>query len=313
MASPSPLLNGETASATTALPAPGGLTSALLKSGGLCEKCVTGFAHGGKPAGTLGELAPGMQAYFAPAPPAALARDAPTLLMVPDVFGIRFVNTQLLADSYAALGLHVVVADVYAGRSMVGAITAIDRPGAGFFSKLGGVLYSLPAIISFFNGAGDKVVTPRARVAAEAARARAESLGNGRLAAAGYCWGGRFALGLGSGPAPLVDAWVACHSGFVDQAKLDAAARPGLVVVPERTHSGEIQAIEVEPIRARHAAAAAAAAAEGKPPPFQPLQLELYANVDHGFTTRCGPEGFAMRDKAVVDVADFVKKALAKA
>lgn len=66
-----------------------------------CTDCFSGKARDGKPQGKITKLY-GLDTYVAE--PAGHRPSKGTIIIIPDAFGMPFVNNQLLADNYACKG-----------------------------------------------------------------------------------------------------------------------------------------------------------------------------------------------------------------
>lgn len=66
-----------------------------------CPDCFTGHQHHGTPKGDMIDLH-GLQTYVIKPPQGRAAKGI--IVIIPDAFGIDFVNNKLLADTYAAKG-----------------------------------------------------------------------------------------------------------------------------------------------------------------------------------------------------------------
>ena len=81
-----------------------------------CKDCVSGTLHEGTPAGRE-ETVHGRPTYITEPPNGAAAKAI--VVIVPDAFGWRFVNTRVLADRYAErCQITVYVPDFMDGMSM---------------------------------------------------------------------------------------------------------------------------------------------------------------------------------------------------
>lgn len=70
-----------------------------------CKDCVSGFVHSGTPIGTEQKIH-GFNTYVA-TPPDGLPPKA-VVVIISDAFGWKFVNSRVLADSYASKGQFLV-------------------------------------------------------------------------------------------------------------------------------------------------------------------------------------------------------------
>jgi dienelactone hydrolase len=79
-----------------------------------CPDCFKGFVHQGNPRGQLIKLH-GLDTYVS-TPPSGRPVDG-IIVIIPDAFGIEFVNNKLLADHYAEKGHYkVYLPDFMAGK-----------------------------------------------------------------------------------------------------------------------------------------------------------------------------------------------------
>lgn len=73
-----------------------------------CPDCFSGRIREGKPLGKVIELH-GLETYVTE-PPASGRQANGALIIIPDAFGMEFINVRLLADSYAQKGGYKVYA-----------------------------------------------------------------------------------------------------------------------------------------------------------------------------------------------------------
>lgn len=82
-----------------------------------CPDCFSGHQHDGKPAGKMIKLH-GLDTYVVE--PQDGREVKATIVIIPDAFGIEFVNNKLLADAYAAKGdYRVYLPDFMLGESFL--------------------------------------------------------------------------------------------------------------------------------------------------------------------------------------------------
>ena len=286
-----------------------------------CPDCTQGFIHAGTPRGRMISLSVptsvegggSLECYVA-TPPAGVSPAACTLLYLTDVFGHRFVNAQLLADTYAAAGVTVYMPN-FLGTLPGGAPDAVpaatldvsdEAPAAGLLGRAWqGLRFTaaVPSLIPFLMRHSEAVTTPR--VAAVAAGVRALLPAGAPLAAAGFCFGGGPALRLAGGAAPAVDAVIAVHpSGIALPRDAEALARPALfcLAVGDFAFSNGAVSTFKELLEKKGAAA----------PPVKWLVYEGHG-ISHGFAVRGGHHTDAARAKCAADVIEFVKSVTAKA
>jgi len=70
-----------------------------MTEGGVGICCITGSLHEGTPKGTEGTVG-GLPTYIAKPPSSATTKEG-IIVIIPDIFGWKFGNNQLLADEYA--------------------------------------------------------------------------------------------------------------------------------------------------------------------------------------------------------------------
>jgi len=262
-----------------------------------CPDCFRGFLHSGEPRGR-DEMLAGIPCYYSP-PPAGASSKAPIILFLTDVFGHKFTNARLLADTYAEGGFHVFIPDLFNGD-------ALAPETLGFLEAEGMLasltlpfkfLCALPALLGFVARHGEAVTAPTALAAGAALRERATASG-APLFVASFCFGGPYAALLARaaapGAAPLADAVVLAHPSNLSAAAAAAMDVPALFcLVPRDMYTPRSAAAAQAAQRARGAKAVA--------------QVEVYAGVNHGFAVRGGPSTFEARRKCADDVLRFFK------
>lgn len=262
-----------------ALPLPGALAppsaAALLatKAHEGAVKLLSGASGG---AGSETTLGGGMRAYLA-APKAPSPKSA--IILYSDIFGWRGNGTRLWADRLAAQGFVTAVPDFFQGRSAApGPTQAEDR--------------------AFIIALPKANVTRDAGAVAKAIKQKYPSVT--KIAAYGFCWGGRYAAvaaGTGAGPA-RVDAAVAYHASLVSPDEFAAISRPILFVNAAGDLLFNATAVaEAEKAQRRNARGAVA--------------LKSYEGVRHGFAVRAMPNdtvATAAAESAFQDGLAFLKK-----
>ena len=272
--------------------------------------CIAGAVFGGTPAGTE-ESVGGVDCYVAPL--AGAAPPSKALLLLTDVFGFRFANPRLLADRYAAAlpGTLVLVPDLHAGDSIApDALDFMLKPAASWTHRVANVFVGavrLPSVIAWMMRHGDAPTLPRLQAVTAAVRAP-EGRACARVAALGFCWGGRYSLlmGGGSGGAAgcTADVALAAHPSGTTTADCGQLAVPALFLCAESDN------VFTDKARRDSEAALAARAAPPQPPP---AVFKLYPGTSHGFAAR-GNEGNekekAAMDAAFADAVAFLKEHL---
>ncbi|KAL7424010.1 hypothetical protein Q5752_001595 [Cryptotrichosporon argae] len=179
--------------------------------------CTTGHIHEGDPLGAF-EVLYGLRTYVSnPSAPASGAQNVVVLL--PEVFGVDLVNTKLVADEWAANGWKALVPDVFEGDAVpIEYLKAIcpnmrDKAQATVASKAIDTAKSAASLGPWLIRHREAVARPIVQDFFTALRADPST---GKVAAVGYCWGGRYALLQAQDDAPgRADVAVAFHPSFL--------------------------------------------------------------------------------------------------
>jgi dienelactone hydrolase len=231
------------------------------------------------------------------------------VLFLSDVFGYKFVNCHILADTYAAAGFAVYVPDILNGDPIPSdALIFLEDDTPGFIASAGRGLRMMgiiPTFLSFLWRHGDGVTTPVIAGSCAAVRSIADGLGV-RVGCVGFCFGGKHAVKIAGGSAPLVDAAVACHPSGLGAADIAAVAQPLLFCTPE-----------LDPMmNGPQAAAAVKTINSAKSSQVQPngdgiASFILYEGAPHGFAVRGPPSSDEARAKCAADGIAFLEAKLA--
>ncbi|KAH6624168.1 Alpha/Beta hydrolase protein [Chaetomium sp. MPI-SDFR-AT-0129] len=247
------------------------VSTALLLGGGALAKrhgqsdttCVDGslVAHTGDPLGEEVVTNDNITLYITKPDgenQRAKAREGTAVLYLSDVFGLALPENKLLADSYARAGYLTIAPDLFAGEPAPG---DINVPGFN---------------TTAFLAAHEPSVTDPI-IASTLTYLRTE-LNVTRVAAPGYCFGGRYAFRLLS-PSPIEGAW----TEGIDVA---FAAHPSLLESGEITAIGAPVAIASADNDTLFTAEARAAAEQDLFGVGQRYQVNLYSGTEHGFGVR---------------------------
>ncbi|KAF4952918.1 hypothetical protein FSARC_12539 [Fusarium sarcochroum] len=189
-----------------------------------CPQCFTGHVDPGTPTGRWGTVH-GLRAYTAQPP----AGKDPTgiVVIIPDAFGVDFVNNQILADHYAsAANYRVYLPDFMNGkaapiRTMINMAHLWDEKGS-WLSKPYYLIATMWDFVPFLYRNRFSVCWPRvAGFLKEVQHHKEAALPVG---VAGFCWGGLHAIRLTHNTAktqtvdgrPLADAFFTAHPSNVD-------------------------------------------------------------------------------------------------
>lgn len=144
---------------------------------------------------------------------------SPVIVIIPDAFGSTFVNSKLLADSFASAGYRVYLPDFMDGNPCSSA--AMDSmyialsPKTGLLDKAGAYARAARHFGPFMFSNRNALALPRIETFFN--HLRVEVGPDIKIGTAGYCWGGqhvfKLAGGLGAptGQKPLVQCMFTAH------------------------------------------------------------------------------------------------------
>ncbi|CAK7231527.1 hypothetical protein SBRCBS47491_007961 [Sporothrix bragantina] len=247
-----------------------------------CPDCFSGSVKDGKPRGEVVTLH-GIQAY-ATGPSDGRTPKA-IIVIIPDAFGWEFVNNRLLADHYADRGDYkVYLPEFMAGKAapeyMLDSMRGLIN--GSVFVKPFHLAKAMTGFVPFIltNRIGKSY--PRVKAWFEELR-KAEGA-DAKIAAAGFCWGGKHVLlmshnitvDVAGKPAPLINVGFTGHPSFME-VPADVAET---MTVPVSFAIGELDAglpaDKVAEIRK---------IVEAKPAPVTG-EVVVYEGAGHGFCVR---------------------------
>ncbi|KAF1922893.1 alpha/beta-hydrolase [Didymella exigua CBS 183.55] len=210
------------------------------------ECCAKGTKHEGEPKGEF-KLVDGIDTYLAH-PASGSTKDA--IVILTDIFGHKFVNVRLIADSFAERGYFVAVPDLFNGDP-----APLDRP-AGF-----NVMEWLK------NGHTMKEVDPIVeRVISDLKTTH----GVERLGGVGYCFGGKYVTRFLK--ASKIDAGFIAHPSHVSVEEVEAIEGPLSIAAAEIDPIFPVQKRrETEDILLKKDIR---------------WQMNLFSDVEHGFAVK---------------------------
>ncbi|KAH8889136.1 alpha/beta-hydrolase [Thozetella sp. PMI_491] len=243
-----------------------------------CPDCFRGSIHEGTPRGKISKVH-GLDTYISEPPEGQQAKGI--IVIIPDAFGLPFINNQLLADHYAEKGNYrVYLPDFMAGWPapvwMLEPIRVVEGPGRWLAT-----IYNFPillwALVPFFVVNHIPRSYPRVKKFFTSLR---QSEPNLPVFAAGFCWGGKHVLLLGREEAkvndkPLIDAGFTGHPSLMTLPEdIENLAIPVSFAVGDK--DAHIPMSQVEQIKS---------IVEAKPA-GERGEVKIYPNCSHGFCVR---------------------------
>ncbi|KAJ5769842.1 uncharacterized protein N7511_001893 [Penicillium nucicola] len=209
--------------------------------------CASGFKHEGTPVGETKNI-DGVDTYV------VYPKDNKTpekaIVFLTDIFGI-FSNSQLLADEFANNGFLTVIPDLFNGDQI--SVADMDSGKVDFPSWL--------------PKHQPEVVGPIVEKTLKYVR---ETLGVKKIAAVGYCFGGKYVARYLK--PNQIDVGFSAHPSFVTREELGAIQGPFSIA------AAEVDSIFTTELRHESEGILIKAA--------QPWQINLFSGVSHGFAVR---------------------------
>jgi len=230
------------------------------------ECCKTGVLDSGEPTGTTTKIA-GVDVYVAE--PATF--DGRAVLFLHDIFGMPFLNNRLLSDDFAKLAnVRVYLPDLFHGDAPSPKMFEDPEQRAKFDMNAFRAKHSDEEVWKDIHALLDEIKNNQ---------------GVKKVAAIGYCFGGRYTLKLGA--TDLVDAVAAAHASRVDiPTDIENIKKPSLFLLSET--DGLFTAEVIEKTKS---------ILEAKKP--QVSIFHYYPGTSHGFAVR----GRTSEDKVVAAAA----------
>ncbi|KAJ9490154.1 hypothetical protein VN97_g3103 [Penicillium thymicola] len=208
--------------------------------------CAGGSLHEGQSKGEITTVG-NIQAYLS-YPPDKKTGNA--ILFLSDIFGLDLVNSQLIADQYAANGYFVVMPDLFKGDPV-----PMDHPES--FSVMDWLQGHLPQHT-------DPIIN-------EVLKEMRDSFGCEWVGGVGYCYGGKFVCRyLRAGQ---IDVGFIAHPTFIEPDELKAIQGPLSIAAAANDY--------LFPPGKRHESEEILATLD------VPYQLSIFSEVEHGFAVRC--------------------------
>lgn len=209
--------------------------------------CVEGFLHEGNPQGKLCELF-GFKTYVS-------GQESKRIVVIlSDIYGIKFINAQLIADSIARAGYYVLMPDILQGEDAI-----FDHPDKMAYLMDWLTRHSeqdTRAIVESFVGKVKEYLDP-------------EFIGG-----IGYCFGAKYVIQqLTSNGA--FDVGALAHPSFVTEEEVKAVAKPVLI------SAAETDSMFTPELRHKSEGILRENKAE--------YEISLYSGVEHGYAVRGDP------------------------
>ncbi|KAK7418460.1 hypothetical protein QQX98_003952 [Neonectria punicea] len=215
--------------------------------------CSVGVRHEGEPTGKFIKIGNNIDAYIA-TPPADKAHQHAGIVYVPDIFGI-WVNSQLMADQFAANGYTCVIPDFFNGDQV-----ANPRPD-GF-----DVMAWIAGGSTGDNPHTEAHIDPVVLAGVAALRER----GITKVGAVGYCFGAKYVVR--NFKDNIIDVGFLAHPSFVTEEEFAAITGPLSMAAAQTDSIFPLEKrIESEKILGKSGL---------------PWQINLFSGVEHGFAVR---------------------------
>ncbi|KAJ6150570.1 hypothetical protein N7471_001769 [Penicillium samsonianum] len=209
--------------------------------------CATGFRHEGNPLGELKNVE-GVNTYISR--PKSTETPSNVVIIVSDIFGI-YINSQLLADEFAANGYLALIPDILQGD----ALTHADMESGKVDLK------------DWIKNHQPTHIDPIMESTIQYAR---QELGAKRIAGAGYCFGAKYVCRFLKDK--KLDVGYLAHPSFVSHEELGAITGPLTIA------AAEIDQIFTTQLRHESEDILKKAG--------QPWHISLHGGVSHGFAVR---------------------------
>ncbi|KAL8847835.1 MAG: hypothetical protein Q9221_007137 [Calogaya cf. arnoldii] len=184
-----------------------------------CEDCATGHLHQGDPRGRV-ETIHGLPSYITE--PSSGAPPKGLVVMIPDAFGWETPNNRLLCDTYAErAGVLVYLPEFQDGHhlpmSMMTDMGTMTSSDSSMLKKIPSTLRVAYNMAPFLYLTRPSVTKPRIQSFFTSLRSSSSFTSTLPTFAAGFCWGGLYAINLTHSTSvtqegkPLIDAAFTAH------------------------------------------------------------------------------------------------------
>ncbi|KAI4260487.1 MAG: hypothetical protein L6R42_004033 [Xanthoria sp. 1 TBL-2021] len=260
-----------------------------------CEDCATGHLHKGHPRGRV-ETLHGLPTYVTEPP-----SDAPPkglVVMIPDAFGWETPNSRLLCDTYAErAGVLVYLPEFQDGHHLpLSLMTDMGTMTSGensMLKKIPSALRVAYNMAPFLYLTRPSVTTPRVQSFFASLRSSSSSVSSFPVFAAGFCWGGLYAITLTHSTSittegkPLVDAAFTAHpSNLSLPGDIEKVERPLSVCQGTQDFVLDMKGVkQIEQVlEKKNQVGAGDGTANGR------HEIQIVEGAKHGFAVRGNPD-----------------------
>ncbi|CAL3969413.1 unnamed protein product [Diplocarpon coronariae] len=266
-----------------------------------CADCFKGAIHDGKPAGTE-KLIHGVSTYIATP---TESTSSSTIIFITDAFGLKLVNSKILADTYASkTGFRVLVPDIIPGGGVPLsslALMEIATSPVAWYDILGQIrrVVTVLRMMSIFIPFAIRTKKVFPSILDYARAVKADLPAGGKLGVAGFCWGGMQTTKLTEEPAvdggkeALINAHFTAHPSGLKPPQFIESFRK--FQVPLSMAIGDKDFVlskeQVETIEAGFRQEYGDGAEPG-------YEIKVYEGCGHGFAVRADPMKVVENDGA---------------
>lgn len=267
-----------------------------------CSACVSGTLTDQTPTGTEATIH-GLSTYVA----LPDGESKGLIIFIPDAFGWKLPNNRVLADNYAKKGgFTVYIPDFMDGieldTKLLNYMNFITTPASWYSTIVEKPFYAVQVayqFIPFLIWCREAVTKPRVFKFAKALRTSPDTA-NLKIGAAGFCWGGPYAIKLahdapstrvhrpgseGGEVQPLIDAAFVAHPSMLKvPADINPVTVPLSIVIGDRDFAMSLADVEKTK-----------AILEKK---GDDHEVVIYPGAKHGFTIRSDPTDLVQKELA---------------
>ncbi|KAL8801559.1 MAG: hypothetical protein Q9200_006914 [Gallowayella weberi] len=270
-----------------------------------CEDCASGYAHTGETRGRV-ETLHGLPTYVTEPPSGAPPKGI--IVMIPDAFGWEWSNNRLLCDTYASRAqCFVYLPEFQNGHHLP--LSLITDMGA-MTSENGSIIKKVPATLRVIYNMAPFIYLTRASVTTPLVISFFSSLRSSThlpVFAAGFCWGGLYAIVLTHASStakdsgtPLIDAAFVAHpSNLTLPADIEKVERPLSICQGTKDFVLDLKGVRViEGIFEAKNQSTKKEKGAGNEDAGSRYEIQVLEGAKHGFAVRGNPNDSAEMDQA---------------